>query len=73
MDLKQRFASVAIVGALAFAGAFAMVFLSAEFFLQDGRQAASLTLYDIPADADGIEFFASGKARMDLQLYDLAL
>ena len=46
---------------------------SAEFFLQDGRQAASLTLYDIPADADGIEFFASGKARMDLQLYDLAL
>lgn len=46
---------------------------SAEFFLQDGRQAASLTLYDAPADADGIEFFALGRARMDLRAWDLAL
>lgn len=46
---------------------------SAEFFLQDGRQVASLTLYNAPAAAEGIAFFAKGKARMDLQLYDLAL
>lgn len=46
---------------------------SAEFFLQDGRQVASLTLYNAPATAEGIAFFAKGKARMDLQLYDLAL
>lgn len=46
---------------------------SAEFFLQDGQQVASMTLYDAPADADGIRFFASGRACMDLRLYDLAL
>lgn len=46
---------------------------SAEFFLQDGRQVASMTLYDAPADAEGILFFARGRARMDLRLYDLAL
>lgn len=46
---------------------------SAEFFLQDGQQVASMALYDAPADADGIAFFARGTARMDLRLYDLAL
>lgn len=46
---------------------------SAEFFLQDGRQAASMALYDLGPDADGIAFFARGRACMDLRLYDLAL
>lgn len=46
---------------------------SAEFFLQGGRQVASLTLYDAPAEADGIEIFARGRATMDLRLFDLAL
>ena len=46
---------------------------SAEFFLQGGRQVASLSLYDTPADADGIEFFARGQASLDLRLWDLAL
>lgn len=46
---------------------------SAEFFLQGGRQVASLALYDTPADADGIEFFARGQASLDLRLWDLAL
>lgn len=36
MDLKQRFASVAIVGALAFTGAFAAM----PVFAQDGEPAA---------------------------------
>ena len=46
---------------------------SAEFFLQDGQQVASVALYDTPANADGIQFFVRGRARMNLQLYDLAL
>lgn len=46
---------------------------SAEFFLQDGRQVASMTLYSLPLQADGIAFFAKGSCHMDLQLYDLAL
>ena len=46
---------------------------SAEFFLQDGQQVASMTLYNAAPEDDGIAFFARGKARMDLRLYDLAL
>lgn len=46
---------------------------SAEFFLQDGQQVASMTLYNAAPEDDGITFFARGKARMDLRLYDLAL
>ena len=46
---------------------------SAEFFLQDGRQVASMTLYNAAPEDEGMEFFARGRARMDLRLYDLAL
>ena len=46
---------------------------SVEFFLQDGQQVASMTLYNLPQEADGISFFAKGSCHIDLQLYDLAL
>ena len=46
---------------------------SAEFFLQDGRQVASMTIYPTAENADRIEFFAKGTCTMNLKLYDLAL
>lgn len=33
----------------------------------------SMTLYNLPQEADGISFFAKGSCHIDLQLYDLAL
>lgn len=46
---------------------------SAEFFLQDGQQVASMALYHTAPGDDGMAFFARGAARMDLRLYDLTL
>lgn len=43
---------------------------SMEVFINDGEQAASLTLYT-PTDADGITFCAEGTAKISVEKYEL--
>ena len=45
---------------------------SAELFIRDGRQCASMTLYT-PRDCDGICFSAEGNAFLDVEKYDLRI
>ncbi|MGI5958748.1 MAG: glycoside hydrolase family 32 protein [Massiliimalia sp.] len=46
---------------------------SAEIFLQNGRQVASMTLYDTPQSSQNIEFFSKGKSSFSVKAYDLNL
>lgn len=44
---------------------------SAEFFVNDGAQTATVALYDTPQSADGILFYTRGGCTMDVQAYEL--
>jgi beta-fructofuranosidase len=43
---------------------------SVELFFNDGKQAATMTLYT-PQDCDGITFQAEGNVLVDVEKYDL--
>lgn len=44
---------------------------SLEVFIENGRQVASITIYNTPQSADGIEFFTKGKSKFNVNIYDL--
>lgn len=46
---------------------------SLEVFIENGRQVASIAIYNTPLSADGIEFFAKGKSKFDINTYDLEI